>query len=189
MDDRKFDPKKLAKLNNVQRLKDIPVEWIWKTMDLGNPDVLVDIGAGTGFFSIPFVEMTTRGKVYACDISDVMLDWIRENISPGTPAVIPLKMDETRVNLPSESADFVYMICLHHELDAPMALLKECHRLLKPDGKIAIVDWRKVEMEMGPPVEIRCDTATVEKHLLDAGFIDVHSHLDLEKHFLVGAEK
>lgn len=183
----KFDPKKLKKLNNPERLKEIPPNWIWNKLQLNHPQVLVDIGAGTGFFSIPFVEMMEEGKVYACDISATMLDWMRQNVCNKHQNIIPVKMEESSVDLPGQMADLVYMITLHHELTAPIRLLKECQRLLKPQGKIAILDWKKEEMEMGPPLKIRCAPELVESQLEEVGFKSIEIHNDLTKYFLVVA--
>jgi tRNA A58 N-methylase Trm61 len=54
----RFDPKKLEKLNNPERLKIVPPQYIWKMLNLKNVRTIVDIGAGTGFFSIPFLELS-----------------------------------------------------------------------------------------------------------------------------------
>ena len=158
MDDKKFDPKKLQKLNNPERLLDIPPEKIWSHLNLNLAELstFIDIGAGTGFFSIPFVKYIENGKIYACDISEVMISWMTSNICPKYPNIIPLKMEEDTIDLQDDSADLVYMINLHHELDSPVQMLEEAYRLLKRKGKVFIVDWRKEEMPQGPPKEIRC---------------------------------
>jgi len=143
MDEKKFDPKKLQKLNDPDRLLDIPPEYIWNKLNLKNPDILVDIGAGTGFFSISFVGYTMNGKVFACDLSYIMIEWMKDNVCPKYPNIIPLKMEERAVPLEDGLADLVYMINLHHELEAPDKILKESYRLLKKNGKIFVVDWKK----------------------------------------------
>ena len=58
MNDKRFDPKKLHKLNNPDRLLDLPPQYIWDKLNLQltGADTFVDIGAGTGFFSIPFAD-------------------------------------------------------------------------------------------------------------------------------------
>ena len=97
MNEKKFDPKKLHKLNNPARLIDIPVEYIWSKMNIVRPDVFVDIGAGTGFFSIPFLNYVKHGKIIACDISDSMIQWMKTNISSQYPNIVPLAMTESGV--------------------------------------------------------------------------------------------
>ncbi len=185
MHDKKFNPKKLKKLNNPERLNDTPPGLIWSRLKLDHSDVLVDIGAGTGFFSVPFVNLTKTGKIYACDISDIMLDWMKEHICPKNKNVIPVKMEENHVELPSGAADLVFMINLHHELSDPERLLKECARLLKKGGKVAVIDWKKEEMEQGPPLEIRCIPTDVKKQMERAGLRRLESYHDMTKHFLV----
>jgi len=191
MDEKKFDSKKLNKLNNPARLLDIMPEFIWNTLDIQNKEglVLVDIGAGTGFFSIPFLKYTGNGKVFACDISDTMIQWMEQHLSSEYPRIFPLKMDEAVVPLEDGVADIAYMINLHHELEAPVEILKESYRVLKNGGKIFIVDWKKEEIAEGPPVHLRVFPEQVENQLMSSGFKKVRFFDDMKKHFLLVAEK
>jgi ubiquinone/menaquinone biosynthesis C-methylase UbiE len=187
MNEKRFNPDQLHKLNNPKRLHDVPPDQLWAKTQLQEADVLIDIGAGTGFFSIPFVPYAK--KIYACDISDIMLEWLREKICPSYPTIIPVKMETHAVPLPDQLADLVYMINLHHELDGAAALLRECRRLLKDGGKLLVVDWKKQEMAEGPPAGIRCLPAEVKDELLQAGFRNITVDEELAKHFLLVAEK
>ena len=185
MTDKKFDPKKLQKLNNPQRLADIPPDYITSKLNTAKPDVMVEIGAGTAFFCIAFFDHLKPSTVYACDISDVMIDWMTENVSPKYPGIIPVKSEEHAVPLDDDIADVVFMINLHHELEHPARSIRESHRLLKPGGEIFIVDWKKMEMPEGPPEKIRCRPEEVADQLTEAGFGGVSTFNDMPKHFLV----
>jgi ubiquinone/menaquinone biosynthesis C-methylase UbiE len=189
MDEKKFDPKKLQKLNDPNRLLDIPPRHIWDKLNLIKSDILVDIGAGTGFFSIPFVGYTKNGKVFACDVSDIMIEWMKDNICPKYLNIVPVKMDEQTVPLEDGLADLVYMINLHHELDSPDEILKESFRLLRKNGKIFIVDWKKVDMSQGPPIHLRYLPEQVKDQLIRVGFEELCIDNEMAKHFLVIAEK
>jgi predicted O-methyltransferase YrrM len=94
MSDKKFDPKKLQKLNNPRRLVDIPPEFIAGKLHTGKPDVMIEIGAGAGFFCIPFLERLKPSTVYACEISDAMIDWMKENVSSKYPDIMVVKSEE-----------------------------------------------------------------------------------------------
>ena len=83
----------------------------------------------------------------------------------------------------------VVMITVHHELEEPERLLAETRRLLKPDGKVALIDWRKETMPDGPPVEIRVAEEVVMEQLRSAGFRNVRRCDILPRHFLVVGEK
>lgn len=70
----KFNPKRLETFNHPDRLLDLPPGEIWSSIEPGRCSVLVDIGAGTGFFSKEFLPFLYQGKIYAADVSPVMVE-------------------------------------------------------------------------------------------------------------------
>ena len=185
----KFNPEKLQRLNDPGRLKDIPPDFIQDKLNLEKAEVLVEIGAGTAFFSKVFLETFAARTVYACDMSEIMIGWMQAHVVPNHPDIVPVKSSESFIPLDDSLAGLVFMINLHHELEDPARMLEEAHRLLKPDGKIFIVDWLKKEMTDGPPEKIRCLSRDVKAQLIQAGFGNVRDHNGLAKHFLVAGEK
>jgi len=189
MNEKKFDPKKLQKLNDPQRLMDIPPDYIQSKLDMDKSEVLVEIGAGTAFFSIAFLQQFKPSVVYACDLNETMINWIKENVIQKYRNIIPVKNEENSVPLDDGIADLVFMITLHHELDNPSLILDESYRILKPGGEIFIVDWKKEDMPQGPPVSIRCIPQQVKEQLIKSGFSGVSIFNELPKHFLVVGKK
>lgn len=182
-----FNPQKLARLNDPQRLEMIKPEAIWSALALSDPQVLVDIGAGTGFFARQFARKIPAGKVYACDTSAVMVAWMEENLVVEN--IRPLLSGKASVPLADGCADLVYMISVHHELLEPLKLLGEIHRLLKPGGKVALIDWQDKSTPGGPPREIRISEGVVVEQLRLAGFSQVCQHAVLPYHFLISGKK
>lgn len=189
MTDKKFNPEKLQKLNDPLRLVDIPPRFICSKLNQEAPTVLVEIGAGTAFFSVAFHNQLNASTTYACDLSEKMISWREENITPRYPDIIPVKSEESSVPLHNEIADLILMINLHHELENQPLVMQESYRLLKPRGEILIIDWKKEEMPHGPPVEIRCLTEQIETQLKETGFSDIRSFEEMPKHFLVVGKK
>ncbi|MBZ4672434.1 class I SAM-dependent methyltransferase [Deferribacterales bacterium Es71-Z0220] len=189
MEGKKFNPKKLEKLNNIERLKDIPPEFIRKAVGLVNVETLVDIGAGTGLFSVALLNEFKCKTVYACDLSDIMIDWMKENIVTKYSEIIPLKSDETKVPLSDDIAELAVMISLHHELNEPEVVLKDVYRILRKGGKLLVIDWKKAEMNEGPPLDIRVCPDLVKKQLLKAGFENIQVFDGLKKHFAIIGDK
>ena len=174
--EKKFDPKKFEKLKKPERLDREDPEVIWEKMGLKSDTTFIDIGCGVGFAAIPFAKKMTEGVVYACDISEEMLAMLKnELIDAGVKNVKTVKMDEASVPLPDSIADGALMQNLHHELDNAVDNLKECRRLLKPGGIVAVIDWKPMETPGGPPPEIRVDAKKIEKDMVDAGFDSVKS--------------
>jgi len=186
-DSKKFDPAKLAVLNDPKRLDYLNIDVIWGKAVLVNPKVLIDVGAGTGFFALLFSKKIKKGKVYACDISEKMLAWMDDNLPiESKGVVIPVKMEEISVPLPDGIADLVYMINLHHELEEPLKMLEESHRLLKNNGKLTIIDWKKEETPEGPPLELRVPEVTIESQMRKSYFSNISKYAVLPyHHFLV----
>ena len=189
MSEKKFDPKKLHVLNDPERLNDIPPDYIWSRLNMHKPEVLVDIGAGTGFFSIQFLNFAKDAIIFACDTSQTMLEWMQENVCPEYPGIVPVKMKEKSVPLEDGVADLVYMLNLHHELDEPGAILAEAFRVLKKQGKLFIVDWKKQDMSEGPPSRIRYLPGQIAEQLKEADFKDIHIFEEMPKHYLLVARK
>ena len=190
MIEKKFNPQKLERLNDPQRLIYLPPDHIWGKIAGENTDVLIDIGAGTGVFSKAFSDLSGgKAKIFACDIADILLEWMEKNVCNDYPNIRTVKMPESSVPLDDNFADIVYMINLHHELDDPDEILKQCYRILKVNGCVMVVDWRKEETDGGPPVEIRFYADTVREQMTAAGFSDIRIFNDLPKHFIVIGRK
>ncbi len=189
MPGKKFDPKKLHRLNDPRRLLDIPPAFVCARLSGQRPDVLLEIGAGTGFFSVAFHRQCNAATTYACDLSPDMIKWMEENVSPQHPYIIPVKNQESAIPLAGGIADLVFMINLHHELEDQLLMLREAYRLLKTNGEIFIIDWKKRDMPQGPPVAIRWTPEAVAKQLRTAGFRNLRSCAELSKHFLVVGKK
>lgn len=186
METKKFDPKKLNKLNDPARIKFQSPEKIWETLQLSDPKILVDIGAGTGFFAMPFCDQMLNGTVYACDMSETMVSWMVENLPDRyRDRVIPLKSEENSCDLQDELADLVYMINLHHELDAPLTMLKEAYRMLKTGGTLMVIDWKAEETPMGPPQEIRIPVPVLQEQFSSIGLSRIQSHDGMPYHSFV----
>jgi ubiquinone/menaquinone biosynthesis C-methylase UbiE len=190
MESKKFDPRKLAKLNDPKRLEYLNPDLIWDTMNPEHPRTVVDIGAGTGFFAFLFSGKMNGGRMYACDVSDIMVEWMKDNLPlKQKDSVIPLKMEESSVPLPDGAADLVYMINLHHELDEPEKITREAYRLLGKGGRLAVIDWKKTDTPEGPPLSIRVTVETIEDHMRSAGFLQIKDHSILAFHSFVTGTK
>ena len=85
--DKKFDSAELEKLNNPDRLKDSPPELLASRLGNRLPKTIVDIGVGTGLFCRAFLTVFNPDTIYACDMSDTMLNWMQGNVVPDHPGL------------------------------------------------------------------------------------------------------
>lgn len=190
MIEKKFDTSKLDRLNNPERLRLTPPDKIWEKLDLQEPRTAVDVGAGTGFFSIPFLEkMGSEAIIYALDISQIMVDWMTAHVVPVHQRIRPGLMGESSIPLEDNSVDLALLFYLYHELEDPRKMLREVRRILKPGGKAAILDWRAEAMPEGPPLEIRVTPKRIREDLESCGFRNILEDRSMEKHDLLIGQK
>jgi ubiquinone/menaquinone biosynthesis C-methylase UbiE len=103
-----------------------------------NVDFL-DIGCGTGFAVGLAAEMAGyTGAFYGADLSPKMIEKARENFSDSIFHFIVADSE----SIPLENNSFDIIICtnsFHHYLH-PGIVMKEISRLLKPSGRVYILD-------------------------------------------------
>lgn len=170
----KFDVGKLEKLNDPGRFTTLDPDVIWPAVAFEAPATIVDLGAGTGLFAEAFAAREPGAVVFAVDSEPAMTAWMREHragSADGRLAVVD--STETSVPLPGACADVVTMINLHHELADALATYTEALRLLRPGGRVLVVDWAPTDTPKGPPLAVRATADTLRHHLEAAGFTDV----------------
>lgn len=191
----KFDMAKLERLNDPGRFESMIPEVMWGALGEPAPEVIVEIGAGTGLFAERFSRFAPQATVYAVDMAPEMIEWMTEHragVQPEdghSPRLVPLLSTETAVPLDDGVADLVIMLNVHHELVDPAATYAEAYRLLRPSGQMLIVDWAARETPKGPPQAIRASVAALGEAMATAGFIGVESHAGLAWHSLLTANR
>jgi ubiquinone/menaquinone biosynthesis C-methylase UbiE len=159
-------------LMDEERSRRLPPEPLLRAAGISEGDVVIDIGAGNGFWTIPLSRVVgPSGKVFAADIEPVMLADLRALVkAEGAKNVELAQSEELHVPLADGIADAVlHAFVLHHPSD-PIAFLREAGRLLKPGGLLLEVDWQKRPTENGPPVEHRLSEEETRLMLEEAGF-------------------
>lgn len=132
---------------------------------------VADIGCGNGFFTLPLARYLTSGKVLAVDISELMLRDLRDRVSEaGLGNVEVVQSQEAEIPIEAQSLDGIFSAFMFHETLDPPAFLSLIKGLTKPGGWLALLEWRKQEMEEGPPFKDRIEEEDCLNYLQDAGF-------------------
>lgn len=155
-----------------------PREWqkpeeVLEFLELREGDVVADIGAGAGYFALLFApKVGAKGIVYAEEIQKEMVDYMKKKIdSLGIQNVKVVLGEPTDPRLPKGSLNLAFLGNVYHEVENPTALLKNIYSELKPEGKLAIIDWDPYrESPIGPPTEERVPEDEVIEEAENAGF-------------------
>jgi ubiquinone/menaquinone biosynthesis C-methylase UbiE len=146
-----FDVNKAGMLDNPGRVRELrPSVLLREVAGVKEGQTGVDLGSGTGTFALPMAEMVGRaGKVYAIDNSNVMLEHTREKSPP--PNLELIRADVNSTGLPDAVADVCLLSSILHEVSDPSRLVFEAARLLKPGGRLVVIDYRSEQDSPGPP--------------------------------------
>jgi SAM-dependent methyltransferase len=130
--------------------------------------VVADIGAGTGYFTVRLAQTPARPKVYAVDIEPSMVAHIRQRAAAaGLTNVVGVVAGADRTNLP-EAVDLALIVDTYHHIPNRVGYFTALRAALKPGGRIAIVDFKKGSPS-GPPEEFRFTPEQITAELAKAG--------------------
>lgn len=109
-------------------------------------DLLVDLGTGTGRMLELLQERYNRAV--GVDVSAEMLSLARAKLADlGLSRAQVRRSDVTQLELPPASADLVTIHQVLHFLPNPGAAIGEASRVLKPSGRLLIVDFAPHDIE------------------------------------------
>lgn len=165
----RFKPEKASKLLDPKRTKRVQMDKILELLDIQDSDHIADLGAGNGFFTIPMAK-ATDGTVYAVDIEPKMLELLTERAEKENLQNIEYIVSNLEdIQLEAQSVHKAVVAFVMHEIPDMRKAIGEFKRILKPDGILVIVEWQVVESEMGPPLNERISSDSMEQLLLDNG--------------------
>ncbi len=192
MNDRVFKHTHAHKLEDPERLKWLPPSEVFSRLHLIWGSRVADVGAGTGYFSIPIAKAVgDAGKVFAVDVQQEMLDKLRQKLDqPDSPQNISLHLGAaTELPLDDGGVDLAFYANIWHELDDHDAALREAIRVTKSTGRIALLDWRSdQESPPGPPQEHRISAETIVSFLQTNGCHRVACYSVGQYSYIVTAE-
>ena len=178
MNDRRFPASQARRLDNPERLLWLPPAEVIGALAVQLGQTIADVGAGTGYFSLPLSRAVGAvGKVYAIDAQTEMLSLLRQKIDTACVRNVELIHAEAdQTILPKSSCSLFFLANIWHEIEAQVGVLREAIRVLKPEGRVAILDWRAdVDPEHGPPLLHRVNASDAMESLRSAGFEQIAS--------------
>jgi len=178
----KSDARLVRYLESPDRARWQKPEEVVRALHLVESQTVTDLGAGSGYFSRRFAAAVgPRGVVDAADVDRELLGYLESTLNVRQHAnVIPRPVAADDPALAPASADWVFLCDTYHQLSDRVSYLRKLAPGLKPEGRVAIVDFHKREDILeGPPFAEKVERETVIREFHEAGY-----ELDREEDFL-----
>jgi ubiquinone/menaquinone biosynthesis C-methylase UbiE len=157
--------------DNLRRRWQKP-ETTLKNIGLRPDMVFMDIGCGYGFFTIPAAEQVgENGKVYAVDADAEAVEALKRKAAEKGLKNIVAKAEEAEETVfCDECADMIFFSIVLHDFRDPAKVLSNAKRMIKPEGTLINLDWKKKRTAFGPPLQIRFSEEQAQALIKQAGF-------------------
>ena len=145
-------------------------------LNLCGSEIIMDAGCGDGHIAIKLLEeYIDSGIVYAVDIYDASIDDMEKYKSQNNvDNLINIEADITQGidEIDDGTLDVILMVNVFHGFTASRKVdeaISEFARLIKNDGKIAIMDYKKWDVPKWLPTQVRSSPVELEEHFARHG--------------------
>jgi SAM-dependent methyltransferase len=160
-------------------------EEVIRALKLAPDAVIADIGAGTGYFAVRLARAVPKGRVIGVDAEPDMVRYLAERAQREGLANLAAQLSAANDPRLLAPIDLVIVVNTYHHIPAREHYFRALRKSLKPDGRLAIIDFT-LESPVGPPASARIPAATVKKELPRAGYVLLEEHAFLPyQYFLV----
>ncbi|MEE9571161.1 MAG: methyltransferase domain-containing protein [Gammaproteobacteria bacterium] len=176
----------IQSLMSDERIADLKPDRVIAALMLPEDAIVADLGCGPGVFTVPLAQVVRKGVVYAVDVEPQQLDALRQRlIEEDLHNVVPVLASFSTPHLPPARLNLVLLVDTYHHIEDRVEYFRRLRTVLRPGGRIAIIEYKPGEPVAGPPIEAELPEGLRQEELQAAGFsllrgFDIHEHHDFE---------
>lgn len=173
-------------LESKEREKELRIDVVLAKLELPRTATVGDLGCGPGLFTMAFAAACPEGLVYASDIEPAQIDRVRTKVEQrGLRNVVPVLAGAQDPHFPLASLDLVFIADTYHHLEDRIAYFKRLKDVLKPEGRLVVLDYKPGKLPVGPAPEHKLPEGLMDKELERAGYVlidrfNTHAFHDFE---------
>ncbi len=159
----------VAKFDSPDRDEWQKPEEVLDFINLKTADILADLGAGTGYFSVRAAKRLTEGKVLAVDSEPKVLEYLEKRaLNLGLKNIDIVLSGHHQIKLP-QKANAILMVGTFHHIERREQYFAKLKKQLSPGGKLIIIE-NLGGTPIEPPAELQVTPEQVIVELKSAGF-------------------
>jgi ubiquinone/menaquinone biosynthesis C-methylase UbiE len=180
----------LAMLERPDRNEFQKPDQVMAALALKKGERVADIGAGSGYFTIPVAKAVgPEGVVWALDIEPFMVDTVEKRARESKlKNVKPMLVDKDDPKLPPGGVDTILMVDTYHYVRNRSEYAKKLRAGLAPGGRVVIIDYIPKPWEVrpwGPLPHQQFPRETVDAEMAAAGLKPAKIHDFLTEQYFV----
>ena len=182
---RLFPPEELGQLEGPDRDEWQQPERVMDALGIADGSHVADLGAGGGWFTIRLAHRVgPNGLVYAEDVQPPMIEAIKRRVErEGLRNVRTVRGSFDDPALPSQ-VDAALLVGVFGQLEKPLVFLRNVRAVLKPAGRLGIIDFKPGGSGPGPD-DNRVAAATIIRDAEQAGLRLVSQETFLRYQYLL----
>lgn len=169
------------------------VDQVIEAMGIRQGSSIADIGGGSGYFSRPFAKAVgPEGVVYCCDLATNLMDYLQESSKKeGLDNIVTVYAATDRPMIPPASVDIIFFCNTNHHLGERVPYYSGLEKLLRPGGRVVVVDWKNEDQKVGPPPDHTHPRSRVIDEMDEAGWVlqEEHSFLPYQYFLIFQSQK
>jgi len=149
---------------------------LWQVLGLSPGTSLADLGCGPGDYALDAARRVgPDGKVWALDRDQPMLDALEEEARQQNLANLTTMASDLRKPLPlrDKSVELCLLATVLHVIKHTLAdgrLFREIRRILRPGGRLAVLNCSMADLSFGPPAHLRISPEELDELVRPHGF-------------------
>lgn len=165
------------------RSKYVPYDQVEKFVNPGEGDIILDIGAGDGFYSINFSRKVGSGGVISLEIDQRGTDIIKNKIAETGASNIKVITQDACSPIDEKGITKVFFSNSFHDLPCRDGVLDNIKAIADPKIEVILIEFKKRRKDFGPPEEIRISEEELKAIFQRHGFT-FSSREELSHHYL-----
>lgn len=176
----------VAKFDSPERNTWQRPDEVIRSFNLTDDSIVVEIGAGTGYFAVRLAEFIKNGKIVCFEQAPKMAEYLENRLKELRLNNVAVRTDGSDGILVLEKqADLIFSVDVYHHIQDRISFFTHAAQSLSIEGKLVIIDRTEEKVE-GQPAGHRISVETVKAEMKAAGleFVEELNFLSPVQYYL-----